>query len=180
MAQKRQKGFTLVEILVVTAVIAIISSIMIVNWRKNEGQYQLQRAAQEIAQTIRKAQDYALSGNRMFWSPTGEWVVPRYYGVHFERDNPTFFIYGDWIGNEGYQNPEDIQETYVTLETGIQFDSFGGGNTLDIMFNLPDGITSFSKSGDYVTITIKRTGKTCPSVYCRNIIVRKTGEVVIQ
>ncbi|MDP2934746.1 MAG: type II secretion system protein, partial [bacterium] len=57
--RKNGAGFTLIEALVVIFVIGTISSMMIVNWRKNESQYQLQRAAQEIMQNIRKAQDFA-------------------------------------------------------------------------------------------------------------------------
>jgi len=178
---KNSAGFTLIEALVVIFVIGTISSMMIVNWRKNESQYQLQRAAQEIVQNIRKAQDYALSSYRMEWPSEPNGLIPRSYGVQFEEGSPTYFIYGDSIGNIGYQNPEDIQETYTTIETGIEIDSLGR-STLDVIFLIPEGFVSFNNPSNVssVTITIKRTGKTCPSVYCRSIIVRNTGEINIQ
>lgn len=173
-------GFTLVEALVVIFVIGMISSIMIVSWQKSEKQYQLQRSAQEIVQTIRKAQDYALSSYRMEWPSDPDGLIPKSYGVQFEEDESTYFIYGDNIGNLGYQNPEDIEETYVEFEGGVEIDSLGG-STLDVIFSIPDGFISFNRlaSVTSVTITIKRTGKTCPSSYCRDIIIRKTGEISI-
>jgi len=178
---KKGTGFTLIEALVVIFIISVISAMMIVNWRKNENQYKLQRAAQEIAQNIRKAQDYALNGRQMLWPPTGEMFVPDYYGIHFEKTTPTFyFLYGDRIGNEGYQPPEDLPETNTNIETGIEIDSIGGGNVKDIYFSVPDGLADFYPSGTSATITIKRTGKTCPSSNCRDIFVSGTGEVSIK
>jgi len=181
---KKGKAFTLVEALVVIFVIGTISSMMIVNWRKNEKQYQLQRTAQEIMQNIRKAQDYALNGKQRIWPPTGGGTMqtPEAYGIHFSRNQPTsYFIYSQFIGGDGYQNPEDIQETNTQLEAGIEIDSFGGGNVLDVFFGIPEGFVGFSPGGGTsATITIKRTGKTCPSIYCRNIIIRGTGEINIQ
>jgi type II secretory pathway pseudopilin PulG len=173
---KKSKSFTLIEALVVIFVVGVISSMMIVNWRKNENQYKLQRAAQEIMQNIRKAQDYALNGKQRLWPPTGQMIVPLSYGIHFSKNNPTFyFIYGDYIGNPGYQSPEDLPETNTWMETGYEIDSFGGGNSLDIYFSVPDGFAF----GVPATITIKRTGKTCPSTYCRKVTVSATGEVSV-
>lgn len=180
MTCKTKKGFTLIEALVVIFVIGTISSMMIVNWRKNESQYQLQRVAQEIVQNIRKTQDFALSGKRIFWAPTGEWKVPD-YGIYFQRLNPTYFIYVDVIGNDGYQSPEDLIETTTRVEAGIEISSFGGGNNLSVIFEVPNGFVRFYPSGGTSrTITIRRIGKSCPSIYCRSIIVRTTGEISIE
>lgn len=173
-------GFTLIEALAVTAVIGIISSIMVVNWRKNEERYKLQRAAQEIVQNIRKAQDYALTGKKMYWEPWGTMEVPRYYGLHLEEGEQTYFIYGDMQGNTGYQNPEDIEETYTQIENGIEIDSLSD-DPLDLIFSIPDGFVGFNDpSADNAVIIIKRTGNTCPSTYCRTITIEKTGEITIQ
>jgi|GEM_PF-1463207 len=177
--KKNGMGFTLIEALVVTAVIAIISSIMVVNWRQNQGQYQLQRAAQEMAQIVRKAQDYALTSKKMWWSPDNAWIIPLSYGVHFEQGETQYFIYGDKQGNAGYQNPEDIPETYTQLETGIEIDSLDR-DPLNIIFNIPDGDVSFYPANAQGIIVIKKTGKTCPSIYCRTITVQRTGEIDIQ
>jgi len=175
------RGFTLLEILIVIFIVGIITTMLVVNWRKNERRYQLQRTAQEIAQLIRKAQGFALNGRQMFWSPTGEWLVPEYYGVHLDKTNPTlYFIYGQFIGNPGYQNPEEIEETFTYTESDIVIDSFDKGNILDIIFNVPDGFTDFYPNGTSAVITIKRIGKTCPSSDCKTIELSNTGQINIQ
>jgi type II secretory pathway pseudopilin PulG len=178
--KKRGAAFTLIEALVVIFVIGTISSMMIVNWRKNEKQYQLQRAVQEIVQNIRKAQDFALSGKRTFWAHSEEWVVPD-YAIYFQTLNPTYFIYVNVIGNDGYQSPEDLIETTTRIETGIEISSFGGDNKLSIIFRVPDGAVRFYPVGSTSrSITVRRIGRTCPSVYCRTITIRETGEISIQ
>ena len=171
----------MVEMLVVVFIIGVISTMLVVNWRKNEKRYQLQRTAQEIAQLIRRAQGFALNGKERLWEPTGQQIVPDYYGVHFEKQSPTFyFIYSNAIGNYGYQYPEELQETYTYTEAGVVIDSIGGGGALDIIFNVPDGFTDFYPNGTSATITIKRVGKTCPSSDCKTIQIRNTGEISIQ
>jgi len=178
--KKKNKSFTLIEALVVIFVIGLTSSIMIVNWRKKENQYQLQRAAQEIAQTIRKAQDYALNGKQRDWPGVGM-IVPDSYGAHFNEDERNYFVYGDRIGNIGYQPPEDLQETNIIIETGIEIESVGTAQGyFDVIFSVPDGFVTFNPSNASGIITVKKTGTTCPSKNCRNIVVKETGEVSIQ
>ena len=170
----------MIEMLVVIFVVGLLSAMLANNWRKQEKQYQLQRAAQTIVQSIRKAQGFALNGSQMFWEPTNQMEVPKSYGIHFTKGNQTYFIYGDMIGNIGYQNPEDIPETYTQIEAGIQIGSLGGGTDLDVTFSIPDGFVDFFPSGTSATITIKKTGTTCPSRNCKKIIIRNTGEISIQ
>jgi prepilin-type N-terminal cleavage/methylation domain-containing protein len=177
---KKRNGFTLIEVMAVVFIVGLMSVILVVNWRKNENRYQLQRTAQEIAQLIRKAQNLALVGKQMYWPPSGLSIIPNSYGVHFEKQSPTlYFIYGDHIGNDGYQSPEDIPETYTWTESGIEISSVGGGNTLDLFFNIPDGDIGFFPNGSSATITIRRVGKTCPS-NCKDITITSTGQISIQ
>src|SRR4030042_4251546 len=97
---RKGAGFTMVEMLVVIFIIGIISSILIVNWRRNENQYQLQRAAYGLAQSIRKAQEMALNGSKH----TG--VMPnKAYGVHFYNGQNYYRIFSDQNNNNTYQSP---------------------------------------------------------------------------
>src|SRR4030042_4950676 len=178
----KSSGFTLIEVLVAIFIVGLLSAILITSLRKNEKQYQLKISVQKIVQDIRKAQNFALSGKKRYWPPTGRMIVPESYGIHFDKGNPRFyFIYGDYIGNDGYQPPEDLAETNTWIEEGIEIDSLGG-NILDGFFFFSDGFTGFfpSAPGGVATIVIKRTGKTCPSRYWKNIIIKNTGEISIQ
>jgi prepilin-type N-terminal cleavage/methylation domain-containing protein len=60
---KNKKGFTLIEVLVVCAIVGIMSAVILVmmssgNRQKNE----VQVAAREVAAAVREAQNYALNG----------------------------------------------------------------------------------------------------------------------
>ncbi len=55
-------GFTLIEFLVVIFIISLISGSVLVNSWKNQDQYYVSRAAQELAANLRLAQSLALSG----------------------------------------------------------------------------------------------------------------------
>jgi prepilin-type N-terminal cleavage/methylation domain-containing protein len=176
---KKGAGFTMMEMLVVIFIIGVMSSILVVNWRKNEQTYLVQRTAQEIAQNIRKAQDLALTSKKYSVSED----VPSYYGINFATNNPTsYFIFADKNGNKTYQ-PSDfkIDNKNILISSGVQIDYLSAGNNLDIAFSIPDGFTYVNgQTVDSTTIRIKKTGATCPSVSCRNIIIRKTGQISIQ
>jgi len=59
---KRQKGFTLFEMLVVIAIIAIISILVLANYRQGQKTYALEQSAQKLVSDIRQVQGMAISG----------------------------------------------------------------------------------------------------------------------
>lgn len=173
---KNQLGFTLTELLTVVFIIGLISSILVVNWRRNEKQYLLQRIAQEIVQNIRKTQDMALN------SLSYQDEIPDYsYGVYFDKDDKnSYLIFGDRNKNNTYQ-PSDIEVgNAIQIESGIEIASLSSENQdLDITFSIPDGFVNIEPLATSAVITIKRINGTCPQ-NCKNIIVRNTGQVNIE
>lgn len=174
---KKSKGFTIIEMLVIIFIIGIISTTLVVNWRRNEKRYLVQRVAQEIAQNIRKAQDLALTSKKI----SGQ-EMPYGYGVFFSKDSNNFYIiFGNIADDKKYQTSDILVEN-VELDSQIQIDSLSSGqnNDLNILFSIPDGFTSFDPTGTSATIVIKKIGTTCPSVSCKSIIVKDTGQINIQ
>ena len=172
-----RRGFTLMEILVVIFIVATISSMLVVNWRKNEERYKLQRAAQEMVQNIRRAQSMALAGKEY----NGE-IPNESYGVHFEPNQPrSYFIFADENGNETYQPSDDIVVGLeIPVADGVEIYSLSSlPQDLDITFSLPDGFVGIAPTASSATITIRRVGKTCPQD-CKDIIISKTGQMTIQ
>ena len=60
--QKNLQGMTLVELLVVTAIIGIASSIILVDWGDDRTVQDLATATRNVEVAVREAQSYALTG----------------------------------------------------------------------------------------------------------------------
>jgi len=167
-----KKGFTLIEVLVVFVIITLISTILIVNWRKNEKRYLVKRVAQEIVQNIRKAQDMSLN------SYEHEGVVPDYsYGIYFDNgDQDKYMLFGDLNRNNTYQ-PSDIEIGEYLMETGTKINSLSSGvQDLNITFSIPDGFTNIEPSASSATITITKDDGTSGV----DIVILQTGQVNVQ
>jgi prepilin-type N-terminal cleavage/methylation domain-containing protein len=192
--KNKATGFTLIEVLVVVFIIGLLSSILIVNWRNNEKQYQLQMIVQETVQNIRKTQEMALAGSKYFDVVTSTYKIPNSYGVYFAISTPNSYkIFADVNDNKTYDSGNDtiVGGADNQIESGYEISSLVGvpGGTLSgvsVTFNLPDGFTSIRKDGtgtpwqNPLTITIRKIGTTCPSKTCKNIVVSTTGQINIQ
>jgi len=172
---KKQQGFSLVEMLVVIFIVVLISATLIVNWRKNEKQYLLQRAAQNIAQDIRKVQDMALNGTKY------ENQIPYSYGIFFDKNKKkSYQLFGDLNNNNTYQTSDMEIGAEVSIESGIEIDSLSSGaQNLNIAFPIPDGFTKINPSSTIARIVIKKTGTTCPSLNCKTINIRGMGQISV-
>ena len=187
-----RQGFTLVEILVVTAIIVIISGVLVINFRKGGESGQLQRSAQKIAQDIRKVQSMALSSVKF-----GSSIPAEGYGVRFRtQDLTSYLLFADTQsdGSCGYPGSGNISSP--SLEKDIEIDSLytyttalGTGmvsrTVITSCFIPPDPKTSISPAGAGVggiIVNIRKKGANCTSSpsSCRNVALSKlTGMVSI-
>jgi prepilin-type N-terminal cleavage/methylation domain-containing protein len=104
---KSQKGFTLIEMIMVIIIISIISLLAIYQFSSTRRNASLQSTAEEIALNIRNAQSLALAVNS-----TGGFL-PKYqngFGVHFEKgglggaqdsNDHSYIIFTDYESNPG-------------------------------------------------------------------------------
>jgi prepilin-type N-terminal cleavage/methylation domain-containing protein len=84
-------GFTVVEMLVVLAIFAIISSIVISNYSDFRSSVSLENLSQDIALSIRRSQIYAMSVK----GTTGVGPTPfPAYGIHFSNESSPSYSYG--------------------------------------------------------------------------------------
>ena len=140
----KPSGFTLIEVLAVAAIIAILSAAFIVNLGPGNKQLALSRAANKLAQDIRRVQEMAMSTKGC--SLCGG-SAPSGYGIFLEvSSNSVYILYADTItpqGNEFY-TPSDtiIEPPYIELGKGIVIQNI---NTpplkVAINFRPPDPVT---------------------------------------
>jgi type II secretory pathway pseudopilin PulG len=149
MARKKEKGVTLVEIIIAVAITAFISSLVFVNLQGSDQSLSLDRAANKIAQDIRRAAGLALEAN-----PTNPcFAAISGYGIHIDGNSgpqESYILYANCspVGNEGFGNEGygttglpatiDVEIEEVFLENGLEILSVTTNPNLDIAFFPPD------------------------------------------
>ena len=86
MDTRKQRGFTLLEITVVVAVIALLSTIFLANYRGGDKQYALLRASHKLAQDIRAIEEMALSSRKTPEIIFGGTFPKGGYGIYITND----------------------------------------------------------------------------------------------
>ncbi len=189
---KNSKGYTLIEMMAVLFIIALISSIVLVNYRRGEKQYILNSQAQALTQFIREAQNMAMGVAIL----REQFIVPFGYGVAFLRNsNPPYLpiLYADLNNNKKYDELNQNEFIrYFDLNPVIKISTITGGGVqqdclfpskLYINYSPPDPITEINGVGDdtncgYGTIWIGLKPKD-ESLSDRFIEVFETGYINI-
>lgn len=131
-------GFTLVELLASIFIIALISSVFIVNYNNTSKRSQLKMATQKLASDIRLAQNYSL-GSKTYNqtdTPPGGW------GAHFSlADRSHYIIFADTNTDQNYDSDLGEAIETKTLPAGVTISSLSPASTVDIIFFPPDPTT---------------------------------------
>lgn len=87
------KGYTFLELIIVMAIFAIISSVVVFNFRGFSTNISLQNTTSDIALQLKEAQSDAIAGrlNEAINTLTTQYFKPS-YGIHFSTDTPSDFI----------------------------------------------------------------------------------------
>lgn len=141
-------GFTLIELIVSTFIIGLISTIFMANYHYGGQVGKVSMEAQKLVSDIRRAQSYTL-GLKEFKGirPDGGW------GVYFNKQGGNeykyiiFADYGDGSGgsnNQKYNNDSGFDETFQTVDlsnnieiSDIKIDN-ASKNILHLTFEPPD------------------------------------------
>lgn len=95
-----RKGFTLVELVVVTGIMSAIMLLVFFNGRKFNDGLALRTAGDVVASTLRRAQNFGISVREVQLN-SGSFSTP--YGVAFDLSTPrTIFLYADTNNNRAY------------------------------------------------------------------------------
>lgn len=160
---KSQRGFTLIEMLVVVFIMALLSSISIANFRNGERHKRVAIAVDTVTNAIRSAQNYTLSGKEISdpSNPTCRRPI-----AYFTRitDAGVITLYGvtscATVAIETYPLPVATQ----IQANGLKINGATGGNSyLDIRFTAPfalvtaGGNVTSQASFTEATITLEST-----------------------
>jgi prepilin-type N-terminal cleavage/methylation domain-containing protein len=135
--KKSKAGFTLAELLVVTAVILILTALILPNYRAGGSQFALERSAHKLAQDLRTAEEMAMSAKKF-----QDQIPSGGYGIYFNKGEPLYYVlFADLNGNYQYDEGELVKNFLLekevqikTLSTNIRFDI----SSLSIVFCPPD------------------------------------------
>jgi prepilin-type N-terminal cleavage/methylation domain-containing protein len=182
----RHKGFTVVEVVIVLAIITMISSIILANFSGfNEG-VTLSRSVRELALAARKAQNMALAVLRVT-RQDGTTGIPRAMGIQVSRGTAGYFIFADFVNDNRYNQSDDekISPGTMIFERGAAITDFlGKNNTLlsaskiHIIFASPEAAITLTDEngtdiGEKVTFRlVSQSGKVTKSV-----TVRTSGQI---
>jgi len=173
------KGFTLVELAVVSMIITLLSAILLARLHVTQSSRLLKSTTQELVANIRKTQSMAISTTE-----TGG-NIPCGYGLYFNKNNPSFYIlFADWDLDPNCSNinrlynggGEEIKKIYFSSRIEIkqtQPDPFS------LFFLPPDPETSINYPSGVSEAVITLQAKGEPEVK-KEIRVNAAGKVEME
>jgi len=191
----KKSCFTILEMLIVISIIGILTVSIIINKQSNQGREDLLNAVKTTALDIREVQNFTMNSSLAYGR------IPCGYGIHFYKNtNASGYLsfyeamvaQGSVCSTDKKIGSEDplkvISSTMKTVKfdlQNIEIDNIrvDGSAFLmsDLFFAPPDPIFYIDGStGKKVEITLKVKGKTCPSDFCKSIIVNQLGQVSIE
>jgi len=168
----KNKGFTLVELLVVISIISLLSLLLLTNYRAGDAQLKLQRSSYKLAQDIRRAEEMAISAKDF------QGIIPGGYGIYFNLNQPSqYILFADLNSNKQYNVAEAVEilkfENTVSLQTLVPISA---NNSLTVIFSPPDPTINFSPDAASASITIKTVG----AAIQKTIQINKVGLISVQ
>ena len=144
--KKKKNGFTLIEILIVVAIIGMLSAIVFIGLRGKEDDFTIQRSAHKLDLDIGRAKELTMRAEDFGAVPSRGG-----FGVHFEINDNYYILFADVNENRIF----DAMELYekIELEQGVTITSLSQ-NPLTIVFIPPDPTVRISGGLTSATITL--------------------------
>jgi prepilin-type N-terminal cleavage/methylation domain-containing protein len=158
----KQKGFTLIEILVVITIIAIAATITLASLGNGRAQRDLETGARELVSIIREAQNDALTGKQLVAG-----TDPCQYRVSWNGSTYTFTY---WYKNASGACSQSSPIMTRSLRPGA---SFSGSSS--VSFFLPHAVTDIPGSTPRSAVATKGGASHVVCVYQNGRIIDQVG-----
>ncbi len=137
--KSRNKGFTIVEILVVIAIIGLLSATVWINYNIVDKEVVFERSVNELAQEIRKALEMALSSTIVEGLPSG---FQGGYGVFFPEGENYYVLFSDLENTRTFNDGDQLRQIFfdsqnITIHS-VGFEGCSGVGLPNIVFLPPD------------------------------------------
>ena len=138
--KQNSKGFTVIEMLAVLAIMGVLLAMSLAAYQDSRGQLALQRSANEVAQSIRRASEMAMSAKEI-----GGMIPTGGYGIYFDKnaDPQQIIIFADCNGTPRQYDPSGTpcgglpeKVEGINLEKNIKILNLSS-SPLNIVFQAP-------------------------------------------
>lgn len=194
---RKEAGLSLIELLVVTGIMVMISGLVLANNNKFGGKVLLQNLAYDVALTIREAQVYGISVQRFSVS-----TFARAYGVHFQENAAftpgEFALFADVIGANGlYDCVDPATADPLTCELVNAYQMRSGyrisdicvpktqvqpcnHTSFDVTFQRPNPDAYIRVDGGAALYESARIYVTSPQGDTQSVIVEENGQIAVE
>lgn len=143
--QKKNKGFTLLELIISVMVILILSVLAVASYERQGYRITLMNASHQVAQDIGELEEKAMN-------PDTTTLLYGPLGIHIEYGTSVYFSFFDEDGDNLYSNPNDSVLEKKALPENISFlNPIVSTGTTEFSVNSVDII--FINSDPKITIT---------------------------
>jgi len=167
-----KKGFTLIEVLIVLAIIFILTSTTFPFYRTAQRQYIIENAAQKLAQDIRRVEEMAMAAKERPGAPVN---FQRGYGIRLQTNSSNYILFADLNNNRNYDPGEEIEIS--SLGENVRITNLSPDSPLTIVFLPPDPQAIITPSTSLATITLSLLGS---STFQRRVVVNAIGLIYVE
>lgn len=146
--QIKEKGFTLIEMLVVVAIVAVIMTITVFNYQNANHKSILKNVAYDIALSIREIQSVGL-GAKKYTTSEGANSFNTTFGVQFNSGEEKYMLFADEDDTgSGANNCSDLitETTLCSCPDGECLSEIGSAHTGIVVYD--SCVSDLSPSGD--------------------------------